>query len=238
MNYAAINAKLSAMGSRLLKPHDYEALNNVAPADLRQTIIEAAALICRYITDKTQRSYITAMAAAAFQEGKLHYYTTQWKSLNRLDKSNRSALRHTLGVEIDLNNILWMYRLKRYHRITGDPTYGHLIPIRYKLSHETTRRMAVCTTPKALLEEVALSPYAADFALMSAKDTGQTAWTSLQSASNVTPEQALAQVIDRRYQIAARNFPNSLAPALAYLHRKKLEIQNLIASAEAGDQNW
>ena len=253
MTYAAVNAKLCAMGSRLLKPQDYEAISQMElPEDIMewlkhtpdysdsglhklieapgQLITEAAADICRYIADKPQRDYITAMAASAFAEGQLHYYTAQWKSLSRLDKSNRAALRSTLGAEIDLKNILSMYRLKRYHRVIGDSTYGHLIPIRYRISHEATRRMADCTTPKALLDEVARCPYASDFAYIKAETSGQT--EEISSRSKPTPEQILATAIERRYQLAARRFASSLAPTVAYLYKKKQEVQNLVAAME------
>jgi len=191
MNYAALNAKLSAMRA---KPNAH-------------TAAQAAACICRYIPGKPQRDYIMAMAQAGGNNS-LQYYTTQWKRLARLDKPNRMALRSILGAEIDLNNILWIYRLKRYHRITGDGTFGHLIPIRYMLSREATRRMADCTTPKALLDEIASGPYAGDFGFISEQ--------SLEKQS-LTPEQMLAKAITRRYQTAARRHPHTLAPALAYL---------------------
>ena len=243
MTYAAINAKLSAMSAKLLKPQDYEAINQLEAledimewlankpgdtyADQGKSMADAAARICRYISDKAQRDYIAAMAASASCEGSLHYYTSLWKSLNRLDKANQGVLRGILGAEIDLTNILWMYRLKRYHRVSGASTYGHLIPIRYRLSHDATRRMADAATPKALLEEVERSPYAAAYALMMAKNPSQA--VSAGPINRQTPEQALASVIDRRYQMAGRRHPKSLAPTLAYLRRKKLEIQRINA---------
>jgi len=239
MSYAAINAKLCAMNARLLKPHDLQTINQMESQDiaewpnqsltcLRQSITDASAHICRFITNKTERQYIAAVATGAFIEEKLHYYITQWKNLSRLNKTNRVALRGILGAEIDLNNILWMYRLKRYHRIKGDSTYGYLVPVRYRLTHETTQRMANCASPKALLDEVAKSPYASDFANLKMKDLDHGTLIGLQSEP--TPEQTLAKLIDRRYQTAARQYPNSLAPAMAYLHKKQMEIQTIIAA--------
>jgi len=260
MNYAAINAKLKAMRARLLTPQDYEDISQMETAaevmewlkstgiktevstdlnasierTLRHAVISAANSICLYIPDKAQRSYITAMASTADpansvnpagdnHQSRFHYYIAQWKQLARLDKANRTALRSILGAEIDLNNILWMYRLKRYHRIKGDSTYGYLVPIRYKLSKPMTQRMADSETPKALLEEIAQCPYATTIVFTHTKAE----WGS---PSHFTPEQQLSQAIDRCYQAAARRYPNTLAPALAYLHRKKLEEQRIIAA--------
>ncbi|MCL2404290.1 MAG: V-type ATPase subunit [Defluviitaleaceae bacterium] len=199
MNYAALNAKLRAMSAKTPSPQ------------ASKVVYLAAINICRYIPDKPLKDFIVEAARFATGDVNIHCYTTQWKRLNRLDKPNRVALRSIQGAEIDLNNILWMYRLKRYHRVTGDGTYGYLVPIRYRLCRETTRRMADCVTPKALLDEVLNSPYATDFNMLIKEGFDRT--------SAQTPEQMLANAICRRYQAAARRYPNSLAPALAYLRR-------------------
>ena len=209
MNYAAINAKLRAMGANL----------PVLPG--REAIIQSAANICRYIPGKLQKDYVMAMAAT--QKGNINYYMAQWKRLNRLDRPNRTVLRGLMGAEIDLNNILWMYRLKRYHRITGDGTFGYLIPIRYRLSRETTRRMADCITPKALTDEITNSPYSTDFKYLAA--SGAEA-----KSDALTPEEILAEAIMRRYQTVARCYPNSLVPTLAYI--KKLTAQPAAVNAD------
>jgi len=212
MKYAAINAKIKAMRSVR-----------------HEAIARQAADICRYIPGKLHRDYVKAMAQAG-QTGDIHYYTTQWKRLARLDKPNPAALKSILGAEIDLKNIMWMYRLKRYYRITGDATFGYLIPIRYKLSRDLTRRMADCITPAALLDEVASCVYAQDFEHM----------TNMPPRVP-TPEQMLLAATCRRYQAAARRYPDSLAPALAYLCRaKQLETNPVYLSnyKTAGDIYW
>ncbi|MCL2572010.1 MAG: V-type ATPase subunit [Defluviitaleaceae bacterium] len=181
MNYAAINTKVKAISAK-------------------ESTSQSAAALCLYITDKTLREFITAIANKDVSE--FHYYINQWKRLSRLDKKNQVALRGALGAEIDMNNILWMYRLKKYHRIKGDATYGYLVPIRYKLSPEMTQKMAHAESPAALLDEIAGSPYARDI-----------------DFAKPALEQQLSKAIEKRYQAAARRYPESLAPVLAYLHK-------------------
>jgi len=262
MNYGALNAKIKAMGAKLLKSQDFEAIAHMqieeitewlgilqknpriainqpliseAKTDietfLHQTIQEAANRICLHIHNKNLRNYIEL--AASPDERNISYYTTQWKRLARLDKANHQALRCGLGAEIDLTNILWMYRLKRFRRIKGGSTYGYLIPIRYRLSRIATQIMADCETPKALLEEVAKGHYAMDiFAVQH-----QNPKAYIHDASHeryikkrLTPEQQLTNAINRRNQISARRYPDSLAPAIAYLYKRKLEAQRIIAA--------
>jgi len=185
MNYAAINAKVGGMGTRAL------------------TKKEAVSSICLYIPDKDLRNYVKAHMGSG-----INYYLTRWKVLARLGRANRQALRGILGAEIDLTNIIWMYRLKRYRGIRGDSTYGYLIPIRYRLSRAATQRMAECENTKALLEEISKSPYARDIDF---------------SDKKATPEQQLISVINKRYKNAARRHPNTLVPVLAYLYGRQAQ---------------
>jgi len=181
MNYSAINAKINAMQSRSVSAS------------------EAASRIGLYISDRDLRDFVKRTAVA---NGSIGYYTAQWRALAWLDKKNRQVIKPILGMEIDLTNIIWMYRLKIYLGIKGDATYGYLIPIRYRLTRATTQQMAECETSKALLEEVAKSPYAGTINF---------------SARKITPEQQLAEMIARRYKSATKRYQNTLAPILAYL---------------------
>jgi len=186
MNYDAINAKL-----RALKANPVEDIKNVV---LR---------ISMHIHSRPHRNFCLAMALGS-QDG-INYYTRQWKRLGQLDKASRSAIKPILGAEIDLNNILWLYRLKRYHRVYGAASYGHLIPVRYRLTEAMTQRMADCKSPGDLLAEVGRSPYARDIVFHVSK--GQP-----------TPEEQLVLAINKRYQAAARKYANTIVPVLAYIY--------------------
>ena len=225
MNYSALNAKIKAMSARLLTAHDYNQLSqltpdeilarlDVKPSDMGQALKTAADNICRFIPDKTQREYVQA-AATNLQTGSIRYYTAQWKRLSKMNTPNQAALRPALGAEIDLTNILWMYRLKRYHRIKGDETYGYLIPIRHRLSRETTQQLAQCPTAKSLLQALTHSNYA-------------------QSITTRHPEQSLTNAITKRHKLSALRHPNTLAPTMAYIYMKRLEIQKITNMVNRG----
>ena len=204
MKYDAVNAKIKAMSAKLpdSMPMDIDALK------------EDAIRICRYIPDKNLRGFITQLAAPP--EKDIHYYIAQWKRLTKLDRANRHVLRGILGAEIDITNILWMYRLKKYRRIYGNATYGYLIPIRHRLTRAATQRMADCETAKALREEIAACPYAKDISF-----TAQKGQSDNKESKRLTPEQQLAHAISKRCQTAAKRYPNSLAPAVSYIYCTK-----------------
>jgi len=192
MNYAALNTKTRAKNAKNAKQMRE---NNAESLD------QAIASICRFIPDRKLCNFIRLLGQ---QETGISYYSNLWKCVNSLDKQNRVALRSVIGAEIDISNIIWIYRLKRYHRISGPRVYGYLVPVRYRLSTAATSRLADSVSPAALLEEIVKTPYSADI--------------SFQPDCKLTPEQQLSQAITRRYQAAARRHSNSLAPTLAYLY--------------------
>ena len=234
MSYAAANAKVKAMAAKAIQMEmsldagqpaslGYPATGNLEDTELsieekQRLLNDAVTSICRYIQDKPLRDYINAIAAT---DKDINFYLAQWKRAAKLGTQNKTALKHILGTEIDITNIIWMYRLKKYHRIKGSATYGYLIPIRHRLSNDATRHMAEAATIKALLEVVAQSPYgmAVQFTRVQSDWHGQ---NTQPSYKRLSPEGQLVNAISKHYQAAARRYPNSIAPVVAYLHRLKI----------------
>ncbi|MCL1842848.1 MAG: V-type ATPase subunit [Defluviitaleaceae bacterium] len=82
---------------------------------------------------------------------------TLWPRLSSLDK--REPMRRVLGTEIDLRNILWMYRLKFFHQVDGDAVYAFLAPIRYRLTREETAVLAHINKQENFAAAVAAGVY-------------------------------------------------------------------------------
>jgi len=219
MNYAAVNAKIKAMEARApeikipeINAPEIKAMEARTPEAKGleangPDISDVAANICRYIQARPCRDYIAAMASP---DRDINYYLSQWKRVAKLDKQSKVALKHILGTEIDITNILWMYRLKKYHRVKGNDTYGHLIPIRYRLTQAQTQHMADASNPQTLLEAIAQSPYSTDIDF-----TGATQLPPKQ----LSPEQQLFHAINKHYRRAVRRYPGTLATTAAYLYR-------------------
>lgn len=64
-----------------------------------------------------------------------YYYKTLWKETFKfLDKS--SELADMFGKKVDLLNILWVYRCKKYFNLSNEMVYTHIIPINYKMTKD------------------------------------------------------------------------------------------------------
>ena len=143
MTYCSVNAKVLAV-------------SGASKGDITQ---EAARLM-HFIHSRPAKKFVELMAQGlASGEMDVAYYLALWKRVGMLDKLSQKVLRRVIGTEIDLRNILWMYRLKRFYGVVGDSTFGHLIPAGNRLSKEVVARMANCGDVGGLINELAQSPY-------------------------------------------------------------------------------
>jgi len=92
--------------------------------------------ILRYIFNRNEKAVIQTVVKG-FELADITHYLTLWRCIKGLTKVDSLAMTSVIGTEIDLQNIVWMYRLKRFYNISGDATYGFLTPVQYRLTTET-----------------------------------------------------------------------------------------------------
>ncbi|MCL1863315.1 MAG: V-type ATPase subunit [Defluviitaleaceae bacterium] len=68
------------------------------------------------------------------------------------DKPCRESLRRVRGMELDLRNILWIWRLKTYHGVDGDGVFAFLSPHMYKLGLTEIRQLAFAKSTQEFLQ--------------------------------------------------------------------------------------
>ena len=146
----------------------------------------------------------------------LHYFMQRETARRKwLDKPNQKAAAYLNGTEIDLQNILWTYRLKTYYEVSEARIYTCLIPQRLRLQKAALARMVEARTPEALREEILATPYAEALAGGDAIDTG------------------CRLTMRRAYRKACKQFPGTIAPALSYLFDKENELRNTVSLLES-----
>ncbi len=147
------------------------------------------------------------------------YFKAMWKTKDKvLTKKERVVIGHCFGSRLDLLNIQWIYRSKKYYNLPAAEIYALLIPVKYKLRTEQIRRMA---------DAVSLDDF---FAVLKSTHYGK-----LPEADwNEPPElEALYhQILNRIYKGTGRRNPYSMAALDSYLYAKELELQKIIAIIE------
>jgi vacuolar-type H+-ATPase subunit C/Vma6 len=145
----------------------------------------------------------------------LFYYMNLWKRQKQyLDAANRTLMEKIKGIEVDMRNIMWIYRLRKFYRMNDARIFAFLIPICYKLDRAGLMRMAQSKTLAQLADEIARSPYGAAFS----------------DLENL--EKSYFAEMARVYRQTALLHPKSLAPLVSYLFFKETEIKNLISLLE------
>ncbi len=145
----------------------------------------------------------------------LYYYSRLWSMQNKyLDKKNKNIMHMINGTKVDIQNILWIYRLKLYYNVEPEKMYSYLIPINYKLTKEQIVKMVESRTMEELKNEIATTKYGKYFADDDNLD---------KIGTNI-----LKDVYDRAVHLS----PNSIAVIVSYIFYKELELHNVISLLE------
>lgn len=147
----------------------------------------------------------------------VYYFTKSWKLKNTLlTGNNRKAFTQRMGTEIDLLNIMWIYRSKKMYDMGAAEILTYLIPVNHKLSVPELSRLVAATT----LDEF--------FNLL----TNTCYRFFINALKNGTMEHEYSRIINRIYMINITRYPASMAAVNYYLFRKDLEIQRLTSALE------
>jgi V/A-type H+-transporting ATPase subunit C len=147
----------------------------------------------------------------------MYYFSKTWKLIDKyLDRQSKQALTISIGTEIDLLNIFWIYRAKTYYSVDKEIIYSYLLPVRYKLKTEQIRKIVESKGHDELEAEIKKTAYAQvimDF------DPGDA-------------ERSFYKILSQLQSKATRNSPMSLASVKQFMYCKRLEIANITKVVE------
>lgn len=148
----------------------------------------------------------------------LYYFKTVSKHIEKyLKGEDKKVVGISFGSEIDMLNLIWIYRCKKYYDSPEELIYTYILPYHYRLRPDTL---------KQLVKTASVEEY-------------------IRMATEKTPYGKLFSNLDERfieenYQSAAyglgkhleRKFPYSIAALTTYIHSMETEKENLITLAE------
>ena len=212
MDYNAVTAKIKALRSRLLTEADYYALCNSQSVShfLNQAPLsrleDELAKMRLFIGDIQNRRLLLLE-----QNERDQNYIKNWSFIKSMPNSqNRKALMYIKGSEIDLHNIMRIYRLKRYY--PKAEIYPNLIPICLRLSKEEIKQMSDSPGVGEFIVAVRHTPY--------------------KHLSFENPEHAVFKDMKRIYNRLVKRCPQSAVGILSYFFDKRTEEYNLQAIEE------
>lgn len=149
----------------------------------------------------------------------LLYFDTVWKIKSKyLSGSEQQTLARCYGSTLDLLNIQWIYRSKKYYHLSSAEIYSLLIPTRFRLKKEQITRM----TEAASLDEF--------YSALANTCYGSLPAAKIKEKPNL--EDLYERVLGQIYHMSSRKEPYSIACLNSYLYFKELELHKIITIIE------
>lgn len=147
----------------------------------------------------------------------IYFFTKSWRLKDKmLHGDNKKSFTKHLGSEIDMNNIMWIYRSKIMYDMSPADIFAFLIPINYKLTKSQLARLVNAATIDEFTSILNITRYKLFYHAM--KDG------SMESEYN--------KAIHQIYKTNAKEYPNSMSTISYYLYRKDSEIARLTTAIE------
>ena len=148
----------------------------------------------------------------------LFYFGWFWKNGQKIfkDKEDRKIFMEAYGVKIDLLNMQWIYRSKRYYHMENSSIYAHIIPVTYHLTAQSIKDLVEAGNQDELTAAVRKTYYGKRY-------------------PELTPHNLDQYYTEIRHKIQskeARNNPYSVATMVSYLYEKEHEVDRLTTILE------
>lgn len=147
----------------------------------------------------------------------LYYFSTMWRKERKLlEGTERDMFLKDFGTKIDLLNIQWMYRAKKYYNMLAPDIYALTIPYHYRLTVEDFKALVEAPTVEEFEHRVASTYYSRRYRLEDSR----------------TIEQKYKDVLRALYLTDRRRDPYSIATINTYLFLKEEEINKITTVLE------
>ncbi len=149
----------------------------------------------------------------------LYFFKNIWKKRKKYFKgSELKTLTDCIGSEIDMLNIIWIYRAKKFFKMTSSELVAMLIPINYRIKKEKMQQLIEAIDVNDLINIVQGTYYGVLFA-----EEGTVMFSV---------EKIYRNIIQKIYQKYYKLEPYSIAVMNAYLRDRNVEMDKLTTIIE------
>ena len=147
----------------------------------------------------------------------LYHFTSVWKAKKRILKNKELELfTRDYGSQIDLLNMQWIYRAKKYYNMLPPDIYSLMIPIQYRIHLDEFKTLVEAPSAEEFSHLLENSVYGKKYNF----------------EQNKTIEQMYKECLHGLYLSDRRRDPYSIASIITYLFLKEEEIYKLTTAME------
>ncbi len=147
----------------------------------------------------------------------IYYFKKAWQLKDKLlSGEDHKAVTHSLGTEIDLLNLIWLYRSKKYFSVRSADSYAYVIPLTYKLTKEKLMQLMEAGSVDELIAVIRTTHYEK----MSS------------SLSEGSIETVFEKQLNKIYKDNSSRYTASMSPVIYYLYLKQTEVKRLTTALE------
>lgn len=140
-----------------------------------------------------------------------------WRKRKKiLKKKELEILTRDYGSKIDLLNLQWIYRAKKYYHMQPTDIYALLVPIHYKITTALVKELVEAATPEDFEGVLEKTSY----------------WRHYDFDQKLTLEQMYRECLYHLYTVDRRREPYSIATINTYLFLKEEELRKLTTAIE------
>jgi len=146
-------------------------------------------------------------------------YVATWNAIGDLSGPDRKIAAKLIGIEIDILNINWIVRFRRYYNLSLAEITSLMLPNGYQISEQFLRDVYPAEDQESLLSQLLTGLYKGVSDLLQVKEETE----ALHLLEALLREMFVGQI-----KHALGGFPFTIGVAIAYLRLKKMEISNII----------
>lgn len=146
----------------------------------------------------------------------LYYYKQLSETIKKKTSGkDKELLEMSFGLDVDVRNIMWIYRGKKYYNIGKGLLYSYVLPGGYKLKKDKIVALVEAETAEAVLSMLKKGPY---------KD--------IVDFSSGHWDNSFYKYYGYKQNRLMRLLPFTIAPIIGYIFIKEIEVMNLTTIIE------
>jgi V/A-type H+-transporting ATPase subunit C len=197
-------------------------LDDIINAGNFQTIVDSlagtpySAIVERYMDNVREKGSLFFLEMGLDH----HFFSNLIKQIENLDKRDRKEASRLIGVEIDLLNVAWLFRLKEFRNLDDKTILSLIIPHGLNLGEDELKQTMASRDMTAVIQTVVKSSYPGLHSLLSMGGADS-------SARLAFFERILDRILVYEIQRIMTGYPFTIGIILSYFFLKTNEIKKV-----------